>query len=389
MLTALITNVFSLVACMSMLITIRCGGEYVVVKQRLVLALGFLTLIYTVFNTIEHCFGYFMKGTALPDGIIFGAYFGWWGLLAIEAYLTGFLLWIMRRANRTESLAPIKLSWWSEMFGYIVVLSVAMAAGLTAFFTIAKNCGEYSDMIRPGENEAQDDEATAQYDDCTSTIRLSGYVYLAFLSIPLSLQVGLFNEVCKARAGVNEGVEEVPEGEEGGGRGQTGSVASFARQRVLSSIVKPLKWYPIVFLCASVAYVLWTVSMSPGSEMGTTPLPHTAGTGSALAFSLKGVLNSLVYFCSRQSKRRTKSCWVSMCAPCRKQSAFRAVRIVDDDSVLLQYGSSDSESEDEADGLYGNSDIVLQSTDAPGSLPGRDMHRYSRDIDARRVQSAY
>ena len=34
------------------------------------------------------------------------------------------------------------------MFGYIVVLSVAMAAGLTAFFTIAKNCGEYSDMIR-------------------------------------------------------------------------------------------------------------------------------------------------------------------------------------------------------------------------------------------------
>ena len=178
-------------------------------------------------------------------------------------------------------------------------------------------------LKRPGANEAQDDEATAQYDDCTSTIRLSGYVYLAFLSIPLSLQVGLFNEVCKARAGVNEGVEEVPEGEEGGGRGQTGSVASFARQRVLSSIVKPLKWYPIVFLCASVAYVLWTVSMSPGSEMGTTPLPHTAGTGSALAFSLKGVLNSLVYFCSRQSKRRTKSCWASMCAPCRKQSVRR------------------------------------------------------------------
>lgn len=41
---------------------------------RLVLALGILTLIYTVFNTIEHCFGYFMKGEDLPDGIILGAY---------------------------------------------------------------------------------------------------------------------------------------------------------------------------------------------------------------------------------------------------------------------------------------------------------------------------
>lgn len=38
------------------------------------LALGILTLIYTVFNTIEHCFGYFMKGEDLPDGIILGAY---------------------------------------------------------------------------------------------------------------------------------------------------------------------------------------------------------------------------------------------------------------------------------------------------------------------------
>ena len=51
MLTALITNVFSLVACMSMLITIRCGGEYVVVKQRCVraatnISLSFLFLTF-------------------------------------------------------------------------------------------------------------------------------------------------------------------------------------------------------------------------------------------------------------------------------------------------------------------------------------------------------
>jgi len=394
MLTALITNVFSLAACMCMLITIRCAGEYVVVKQRLVLALGILTLIYTVFNTIEHCFGYFMKGEALPDGIIFGAYFGWWGLLAIETYLTGFLLWIMRRANRTESLAPIKLQRCAEVFGYLVVLAVAATAGLVAFFTIAKHCGEFSDMIKPGENVVQDDDTSSdEILKCTATIRWSGIVYLSCLSIPLSLQIGLLYEVCKAKAGVNEGVEEVPGGEDVGGHGQfTGSVASFARQRVLTSIVKPLKWYPIVFLCASVAYLLWTLSMSPESVRGTTPivvLPHTAGTGSALAFSLKGVLNSLVYFLSRHPKRRTRSCCASLCTTCRKQSATRAVRIVDDDSVLLQYGSSDSESEDEPDGLYGNSDVVLLSTDAPGSLPGRDIHRYSRDIDARRVQSAY
>jgi len=394
MLTALITNAFSLVAVMAMLITIRCAGEYVVVKQRLVLALGILTLIYTVFNTIEHCFGYFMKGEDLPDGIILGAYFGWWGLIAIETYLTGFLLWIMRRANRTESLSPIKLSGKAEIFGYLVVLVVATTAGLVAFFTIAKSCGEFSDMIKPGEDVVQDDDFTK--DDilkCTATIRRSGWVYLSCLTFPLSLQAGLLYEVCKAHRGVNEGVEQLPGGGGGGDENVTGSVASFARQRVLTSIVKPLKWYPIVFLCASIAYLLWTLSMSPEAARGTTPivvLPHTAGTGSALAFSLKGVLNSMVYFCSRPSKRRaSRSCCATLCNSCRKAQATRAVMIVDDDAKLLQYGSSDSESEDEPDGLYGNSDIPIQSTDLPSSLPGRGVHRYSRDVDARRVQSAY
>ena len=124
-----------------------------------------------------------------------------------------------------------------------------------------------------------DDLTNRDLEYCTAQIRRFGMIYLSVLLVPSGIIVLLVREYCKAVQGVNRqragasgsgdpDQTNRPNGDVDGGI-REGSVAAFASSRVLKSIVHPMKWYPIVFLVTSVAYLLWTLSMPAKKELNS------------------------------------------------------------------------------------------------------------------------
>jgi hypothetical protein len=105
----------------------------------------------------------------------------------------------------------------------------------------------------------------------------------------------------------------------------------------------------------------------------TLPLTVATVNYAGTLKALKGCLVSTIYFCSRRQKR---NCCTTICSPCRGRAVRARQLMMDDDDALVQYGSSDEESEDEPDGMYGGSTAVTTGvTSVP--ISNRGLREYS------------
>jgi hypothetical protein len=196
---------------------------------RLVLALGVVTFMYTLFNTAEHLANkvhdshYF-----LPDGIILGTYACWWGLLMIETLLSAFLVWVLHKASKAQTLAPIELKRITEIGAAVGVAVWMFAAGFTAFFTVGKRCGGFNDLSLSGGGKCGPGSFhnVSDLKPCLAAVESMCWSYVACLVFPFTLQMILASQMFSVCCG-----------------NSNGSTAKMVRSRVLKGIVKPLRWF--------------------------------------------------------------------------------------------------------------------------------------------------
>eukprot|EP00039_Didymoeca_costata_P019821 m.339074 g.339074 ORF g.339074 m.339074 type:complete len:385 (+) comp18651_c0_seq1:251-1405(+) len=277
-------NGLSLVACLGVLFLIWLYKETAVPRQRFILLLFIVTLLFNGFSMIWHAIN-LVEGDEyrVPEIVVFGDFAFWWALLTVETYMLGFLLHVLRVVNQTSKTGSQRMTIAPriEVLAWFTAIAIGAVAGTIALVTVGENCSHYRSI--QVDDETKKEHTKACYAD------YKGFVlaYIASLVVPVGLQIALIVHYLRAKRRIR------PDGQ------QYTTTQVLARQRVLVYTVRPLIWYPILFLVSAACYVLWAIGLFSNSKK--SKFPEDAAIASALTFSLKGFLNAVIYLCSRDA----------------------------------------------------------------------------------------
>ena len=194
-------------------------------------------------HNLEH--GY---DAAIPEWNLFIAYATWWAVLIVEAMLLLYSLYILLAITPGTALRTTVLTWRTELIAIAFMVLASSAAGGINIQTLSLRCADNSGAIFLGNTTRS----------CNDTIATINWVWLGFLAVPLLIQIAIWRQVLLANRKIGA-YEEIT------ARGGTVTDAAVAMapalDRVIKTVVKPLAWYPLVFLITSVLYIVWIISL--------------------------------------------------------------------------------------------------------------------------------
>ena len=228
---------------------------------------------------------------AIPEWNLFIAFATWWAVLIVEAMLLAYSLYILLAINPGTALRSTVLTWRTELISIVAMVLVSGTAGGINIQTLSLRCADSKGAIYLGNTTRS----------CNESIATINWVWLGFLMVPLVIQVAIWRQVLLANQKIGA-YDEIT------GRGGTVTDPAVAMapalDRVIKTIVKPLAWYPLVFLITSALYIVWIVSLySAEREQGWA---RKVGPASSLVFATKGISTAGVYIVTLDRGRRER-----------------------------------------------------------------------------------
>lgn len=286
-------DAIGLLMCLWMLVSIVAFDKYHTTKDRIILALCLVTTGFIVLGNVPEKIHNLDHGydAAIPEWNLFIAFATWWAVLIVEAMLLAYSLYILLAINPGTALRSTVLTWQTELISIVAMVLVSGTAGGINIQTLSLRCADSTGAIYLGNTTRS----------CNESIATINWVWLGFLMVPLVIQVVIWRQVLLANRKIGA-YDEIT------GRGDTVTDPAVAMapalDRVIKTVVKPLAWYPLVFLITSALYIVWIVSLYGAErEQGWA---RKIGPASSLVFATKGISTAGVYIVTLDRARRER-----------------------------------------------------------------------------------
>lgn len=289
---AIFLDVLGAVGCLAMLLNIWAYKSYHSTKDRLILGICIITLLFVTLGNLPEKFSRIDDMYVPRDKWnIFFEFSTWWAALLFESALLAYslsLLWTIRSGS---ALKPQAFPLVFELGVVVLIIGLSCLAGALSLNGVVNECVTTA--------------STVQYYDpsgnCYDAQATINFVWMAFLLVPTLIQATIWRTLHKAHL-LDERYHEIV------ARGENVEDPDIALApallRIIKTVVKPLQWYPVVFLITSVLYVVWIIATHTREEH--QKWAHVASPASNLVFSTKGISTACIFFFSQENRSRER-----------------------------------------------------------------------------------
>lgn len=287
---ALFLDVVGLIGCIWMFACIIAYESYHTTKDRIILMLCIVTILFVMLGNTPEKIHILSDGfdSPIPEWNLFFVYATWWMVLMSEAILLIYSLYIIVSISPGASLRTSMITIKFELAVVILVIIVGAVGGGLSVYSLGQHCSDgKGDIYLDGQSS-----------DCNSSIATITWIWIGFLSVPCAVQFAIWCKVVAASRKIEAHHEQTRNGQ----LVQDPSLTvAPALERVIKLVVRPLQWYPIVFLLVAALYVVWVVSLYSAER--TKSWARKVGPASSLVFAVKGVTIFGVFLVNRDYSR--------------------------------------------------------------------------------------
>eukprot|EP00036_Acanthoecidae_sp_10tr_P006533 CAMPEP_0182937018 /NCGR_PEP_ID=MMETSP0105_2-20130417/41220_1 /TAXON_ID=81532 ORGANISM="Acanthoeca-like sp., Strain 10tr" /NCGR_SAMPLE_ID=MMETSP0105_2 /ASSEMBLY_ACC=CAM_ASM_000205 /LENGTH=398 /DNA_ID=CAMNT_0025076177 /DNA_START=256 /DNA_END=1449 /DNA_ORIENTATION=+ len=274
--------------CSLMILYIIVYRQYQSTKDRIIAAIGVTSTAFLAMGSIPERV-YYMKHSRLsplPFGYILMTYSWWWLLLIIETCLLAYSLYVIKHVRWAKGaqsgaiLRPLNVTLTAEVGVLLLALAVSFGVGVVSAL-------EYRDHCRAPhvDSEGRSHNGITS-DNCVRHYNTINWAWISFLAVPTLVQLSLWRNVAVTNREIAAytAMDEL----------ERSSGMAMALERVIANIVRPLQWYPFIFLFFAVLYIVWVVTLY-GADRNQL-WAHQVGPVTSMCFSLKGLSVAFVFF---------------------------------------------------------------------------------------------
>eukprot|EP00037_Helgoeca_nana_P020392 m.202346 g.202346 ORF g.202346 m.202346 type:complete len:404 (-) comp25245_c0_seq1:610-1821(-) len=273
--------------------------QYQSTKDRIIALVGLTSLLFLASGSIPQRVHVHEHGrlTPLPFVTVFLSYTWWWMLLIVETCLLAYSLHVILHVRRSGGkhqgsiLRPLNVTLGAELAVLVVAVLVSVGVSSASAYEYERFC------TKPHEDADGRELNGITSDDCVRHYNTINWAWIAFLVVPFVLQICLWYNCALTRRTIAHLTAESDLDRSSG--------LAMALERVVANIVRPLQWYPLIFLFFAALYMIWVITLYGADR--NAKWAHEVGPVTSMAFSLKGVSVAFVFFSTQTYSGKERS----------------------------------------------------------------------------------